>query len=138
MPIIVGFGKAVELLLPKKKGEAERITKLRAYFVDSLKEVCPEIVVNGGSREMLPNIANITFPHWSAGDVLARFDLRGLAVGTSSACASRRAVPSRTLRAMGMDDERAAASIRFSFGRPTTENEIKRALAIIKSALNNK
>ncbi len=138
VPIIVGFGKAVELLFPKKESEAKRIANLRAHFVDSLKEVFPEIVVNGGSREILPNIANITFPHWSAGDVLARFDLRGLAVGTSSACASRRAVPSRTLRAMGVSDERAAGSIRFSFGRPTTENEIKRALAIIKSALNNK
>lgn len=146
VPAIVGFAKAVELVSNSRELENKRIMGLKNYFWRELKKITPKAEINGsgnqtGSRfvlineKSLPNIINVYFPGCKAEELMARLDLAGVAVSSGSACASRSAEPSHVLLAMGLGKERARGSIRFSFGRPTAKNEIKKALKIIRGIL---
>ncbi len=150
---IVGFAKAVEIALSIKHRESRRITEIRDYFWRGLKKIYPKAEVNGmmndelrikksrsnsiihNSKFTLPNILNIYFPDYSAQDLLAKFDLAGIAVSGGSACRTRAVSPSYTIEALGYSEERAENSIRFSFGRPTAKKEIDKALKIIRKLL---
>ncbi len=82
--------------------------------------------VNGGNAPRLPNTLNVTFPGVDATRLLAALGGR-LALATGSACASAKAAPSHVLRAMGLSDAEARASVRISLGRPTTVDEAQQA-----------
>jgi cysteine desulfurase len=127
VPAIVGFGKAVELAVAERGKGTERLRGLRNLFWSGIKGMCPGADENGGG-EKLPNILNVYFPHRAAPDLLVKFDLAGIAVSSGSACSARSSKPSHVLRALGYDDERATESVRFSFGKPTTQNELSEAL----------
>jgi len=150
VPSIVGLAKAVTLAAHAREAECARISALAARFCAGLKTIFPEAEVNGpkgdtaGRGEIggdekagkrLPHILNIYFPGHDAQDLLAKFDLRGLAASSGSACRSRAAEPSYVIEALGHTPARAKSSIRFSFGRPTTPEEIDAARAIVKAAL---
>lgn len=139
VPAIVGFAKAVELAVAAREKESKRIAALRDRLWQGIKKVFPKAEVNefedGTGAATLPNILNIYFPGRAAQDLLLKWDLAGLAVSAGSACRARAVTPSYVIEALGYSKERAAASIRFSLGRPTTEQEIDGALEIMKSAL---
>ncbi|MBI2048890.1 MAG: cysteine desulfurase [Candidatus Liptonbacteria bacterium] len=145
VPSIVGFAKAVELVSNSRELENKRIAGLRDYFWQELKKICADAEVNGscGSRAgyispttyYLPNILNVYFPNYLADELLTKFNLAGLAVSSGSACRSRAVESSYVIGALGYDKERAKNSIRFSFGRPTTKEELDRALEIIRMKL---
>lgn len=135
VPLIVGLAKALELVLKNRESETKRMGDLKQYFFRELKKLCPKVERNGGEPS-LPNILNIYFPGYVAHDLLIKFDLQGLATSSGPACRSRSSEPSYVSRALGYSPERARGSIRFSFGRPTTRQEIDKALAIIKNCLH--
>ncbi|MBU6500382.1 MAG: cysteine desulfurase [Patescibacteria group bacterium] len=144
VPAIVGFSKAVELIgvgarLPvgRRELESKRILELRDYFWDELKKICSQAEINGpeNSADKLPNIINVYFPGRKAEDLLAEFDLAGLAVSAGSACRSRAVDSSYVIEALGYPKERARQSIRFSLGGPTTKVEVDNALTVIKNCL---
>ena len=141
VPGIVGFAKAVGLVSDSRELENSRIRDLRGYFWRELKRVYPDAETNPsqvalgfalgqnlGQRGSLPNILNVYFPGHKAEDLLVKFDKAGIAVSAGSACQARAARPSHVLRALGLPEERARSSIRFSFGRFTTDFEIKTVL----------
>ena len=134
VPAIVGFGKAVELVQEEKRKEEKRIRLLGEYYWHKLKEIFPRAERNGSIEKgtSLPHVLNVYFPGMRAEDMLIRLDMTGIAVSSGAACAARNAKPSHVLRAIGCNPERVEGSLRFSFGRKTTEQEIRRALEIIK------
>lgn len=132
VPAIAGFAKAVGLALEDQKSEAARIVGFRGRLWDGIKKIVPQAELNVNfMKNCLPNMLNIYFPGHEAQDILTKFDLKGLAASSGSACRSRALEASYALQAMGYSAERAKSSIRFSFGRPTTEQEVEEALAII-------
>lgn len=138
---IVGFAKAVELAAKNRDKEAKRILDLKNYFQRGLNKIYPKAQINGimnyKSRIMntLPNIINIYFPDFKSEYLLIKLDLNGIAVSSGSACVSFSAKPSHVLEALGYKEERIKSSLRFSFGKFTTKNEINAALKIIKKVL---
>lgn len=129
---IVGFGATCRILQTEMAAEAARIATLRDQLWDGIREL-PGVRLNGHPRQRLGNILNVQVGGVE-GESL-RFALRELAVSSGSACTSATAEPSYVLRAIGLSDVAAEASIRFSLGRFTTEGEVNRAVAVFCSAV---
>ena len=91
--------------------------------------------LRGDGKSTLPNILNVYFPGKKGGDLLIALDMRGIAVSSGSACAAFSAKPSHVLAALGFDDTRAGGSLRFSFGRPTTAEDIGHAIDVLREVL---
>jgi len=133
VPAIVGFAKALELALAAREKESVRLAALRDGLWENIKKAFPKAEKNG--EPGLPNILNVYFPGHAAQDLLTKFDLAGLAASSGSACNSRAIEPSYVIEALGYSKERAASSIRFSLGRPTTPTETEEAVGIIETFL---
>lgn len=127
VPAIVGFGHACVLAGQRLDREAERISQLRDRLRAGIFASLHGVYENGHLTRKLPNTLNLSFENVDGELLLA--GLRGLAVSSGAACTSALPVPSHVLRAMGVSDTLAHASLRFSLGRWTTEDEIDRATA---------
>lgn len=90
-----------------------------------------EAVVNGEGIARVPNTTNVRFDHIEGEALVIALDLKGLAVSTGAACSSGAIEPSHVLIAMGLRSDQARASIRFSLGKQTTEEDIDFALALV-------
>jgi cysteine desulfurase len=128
---IVAFGKAAELALKHLPSSPDRILALRDRFENTLLSSIDGARRNGAASPRLPNTSNLTFPGIEAETALLLFDKEGLCCSAGSACSSGSINPSHVLTAMGVSRDEARASLRFSFGRTTTEADIDRALEII-------
>jgi cysteine desulfurase len=128
---IVAFGKAAELALNHLPSSPERIRILRDRFENTLLSSVDGARRNGAASPRLPNTSNLTFPGIEAETALLLFDKEGLCCSAGSACSSGSINPSHVLTAMGVSRDEARASLRFSFGRTTTEADLDRALEII-------
>ena len=136
--LIKGFAKAIELAVKKRNSEKNRIKNLSRYFFKEIKKIVPSAVLNSSKAaktEGLPNILNINFPGYDAESLLIKFDLNGIAVSRGSACIARSSQSSYVLKEMGVSENQQRSSLRFSFGRFTTKEEISSALKIIKKTL---
>jgi len=122
VPGIVGFGEACRIAKQEIKAETERVVKLRDKLENALLAELPDTWINGDKKNRLPNTSNIGFGAVDA-RTLTR-DMHDIAVSTRSACSSGSAGPSHVLKAIGLTDDEAYSSIRFSLGRFTTEEEI--------------
>lgn len=127
-PGIVGFGKAVEIVARDRKEESKRIGELRDKLWKDIKEIAPDAEINGSEEERLPNNLHVSFPGRDNQDLLIKLDQAGLAVSIGSACSVRARKASRVVTELGLSEERATNSIRFTLGRNTTEEEIEEAL----------
>lgn len=132
VPGIVGLGKACKLAGNQMADEGERLKALRDHLENELVRM-GNIKVNGGETERLPHVVNVSFRDVD-GSKLIR-SLKGLAVSQGSACNSSVIEPSHVLKAMGISDALAYASLRLSLGRFTTEEEIKKAVQIIRGSV---
>jgi len=124
---IAGMGKAFELADPAEEGP--RLAALRARLWSGLERI-DGVRMNGDPQLAAPHILNVAFPGVD-GEAL-RFALREIAVSAGSACMSDNPEASHVLSAMGLTDAAATASIRFSFGRTTTADEIDETAARIR------
>lgn len=122
VPGIVGFGKACEICLQEMETESVKIARLRNKLESELLKL-EDVVVNGSTAHRLPNVTNISFGQ-ADGNALMTGLNKSVAVSSGSACTSASPEPSHVLKALGLDDDRAHSSIRFSAGRGTTEEEI--------------
>ena len=120
---IVAFGNACEIVKSEMSVEAERIERIREKFENSVIQRIPGTNINGG-EERLPGITNISFDGVSGEAILIGLDQKGVAVSTGSACASGTIEPSHVLMSIGKSKDEAKSSIRFSFGRFNTEDEV--------------
>ncbi len=132
---IVGMGKAAEIARIALRREAARIGGLRDILEQGLLARVPEARVNGGGAPRTPNTTNITFSGIEGEALLIALDLMGLACSTGAACSSGAVEPSHVLTAIGLPPAEARASLRFSLGRGTTEDQIRAALEIVPSTV---
>jgi len=132
VPGIVALGKASELALRGfESGDHKKIAAMRDRLEQGILAQIDEAGVNGTGAPRVPNTTNIHFDHIEGECLVIALDLKGLAVSTGAACSSGAIEPSHVLLAMGMKPDRARASIRFSLGKQTTEEEIDFALSIV-------
>ena len=130
VPGIVGLGKACELAAENQSVESHSIGTLRDYLEESLLKL-PGTRRNGPSANRLPQVTNLQFSKWLAGDLMTRLN-KQIAVSSGSACSSLSPEPSHVLMAMGLTEEEAHRSIRFSLGRFTTKEELDYAILKIR------
>ena len=119
--LIVGMGEAFRLARLEMKAENERVRALRDRLLKGLSDL-PEIYVNGDLEHRVPHNLNISFAYVEGESLMMA--VKDIAVSSGSACTSASLEPSYVLRALGLTDELAHSSIRFSIGRFTTEEEI--------------
>ncbi|MBY4678871.1 IscS subfamily cysteine desulfurase [Marinobacterium arenosum] len=129
---IVGMGEACRIAREEMDGEHQRLLALRNRFMDGIKGM-EEVYVNGSLEQRVVGNLNVSFAFVEGESLL--MSLKDLAVSSGSACTSASLEPSYVLRALGLNDELAHSSIRFSFGRFTTEEEIDYAVAQIREAV---
>ncbi|WP_227430116.1 IscS subfamily cysteine desulfurase [Psychrobacter sp. I-STPA6b] len=130
---IVGMGEAFALAKTRLQQDREHSQKLYDKLWNGVQDI-EEIYLNGDKTHHVPNIINISF-NFVEGESLM-MSLKDLAVSSGSACTSATLEPSYVLRAIGRPDELAHSSIRFSFGRYTTEEDIDRVLSEIHQAVD--
>lgn len=133
VPLIVGFGRAVEFCAKKREEENLRLSTLRDRLIDEITAAHPDAILNGSREHRLPNNANLCFPGLDAESLIMK--MKGIACSTGSACTSTSLEPSHVIRALGRNTELAHSAIRFSLGRFNTEAEISTALEIINDAV---
>ena len=131
VPGIVGLGAAAELVVRELWDDNQRISLLRSRLEQELITRCGA-KVNGNTRHRLSNTTNLCFPGLRASELISACPQ--LAISTGSACSSALPEPSHVLRAMGLSEADAYASIRISLGRMTTEEEVRRAVGMIASS----
>jgi cysteine desulfurase len=129
---IVGMGEAYRLARENMAVENERIRALRDRLLAGLQDI-PETRVNGSLERRVPHNLNISFQFVEGESLL--MGMKGIAVSSGSACTSASLEPSYVLRALGLSDEIAHSSIRFSVGRFTTAADIDAAIAMVKSTV---
>ena len=135
VPGIVGFGKAAEIAKKEMYKDAERLSKLR----DKLQtELCKleETYVNGTQDSRMPHVTNISFKHVEGEGLMMTFN-QNIAVSSGSACTSASLEPSYVLVALGLGDDLAHSSIRFSLGRFTTEEEVDAAIELVSKGVQH-
>jgi cysteine desulfurase len=129
---IVGMGEAARIAREEMAAEAQRLTALREHFWEGLRDL-GDVTINGHPTQRLPGALNLSFGGVEGESLL--MSLKDLAVSTGSACTSASLEPSYVLRALGLPDALAHSSIRFSFGRFTTTEEVDRAIAQVRTAV---
>jgi len=122
VPLIVGFGKACEIMEREGKAEGSRLRSLRDRLRARIMGRLDEVYVNGSSEHGLPGNLNLSF-NFVEGEGLM-MAIKDVAVSSGSACTSASLEPSYVLRALGVGDELAHSSIRFGLGRFNTEEEV--------------
>ena len=132
VPGIVALGKAAELAMQGfERGDDKKMSALRDRLQHGILAQVEEAGVNSDDSPRVPNTSNIYFDHIEGESMVISLDLKGLAVSTGAACSSGAIEPSHVLMAMGLQTDRARASIRFSLGKQNTEEEIDIALALV-------
>jgi cysteine desulfurase len=132
-PLCVGFGEACAIAAAEMAEESARLSRLRGRFLDLLRERVRDVRLNGAAEPRLPGNLNLAFPGVDAEKLLQACP--AVALSTGSACTSAAVEPSYVLRALGMDDARARASVRIAFGRFTTEAEVEFAADALAAAV---
>lgn len=130
----VGCAVALERAVENLKENDKKIAALRDKFVKATLENIEGAHVNGGG-EILPSHANISFDGCDGENVLFLLDLNGVAVSTGSACSAGAVAPSHVLTAMGLGEKRVKSAVRFTFGKYNTEEEVDRAVSVLKAAV---
>ena len=119
---IVGMGEAFKIAQDEMEKDNKHIKNLSDIFYKEISEI-EEIFLNGNKKNKVPNITNVSFAYIEGESLIMA--LQDVAVSSGSACTSASLEPSYVLRALGRPDELAHSSIRFSFGRFTTEEEVR-------------
>jgi cysteine desulfurase len=132
---IVGFGKAAELSRERLAEDAVRIGGMRNRLEKTILDRVPGARVNGDASRRVPNTTNLTIPGAGGEALLIALDLQGVACSTGAACSSGAVEPSHVLLAIGLSQEDARSSLRFSLGRLTTTAEIDYALSVIPGVI---
>ncbi len=132
VPGIVGLGKAAQLAKEAlDRGDDKKAAAMRDRLQQGILAQVEEAGVNGDGAPRVPNTTNIHFDHIDGEAMVIALDLKGVAVSTGAACSSGAIEPSHVLLAMGLRNDQARASIRFSLGKQTVDDDIDIALALV-------
>jgi len=131
---IVGLAKAIEILDEELPEAMLHMETLRNRLEKELKANIPDLQINGEMLSRICNTSSITFPGMDGEGLLIHLDSQGIAASMGSACSSGALEPSRVLLNMGLSSQDAKSTLRFSFSRFSTEEEVQQALAILTKA----
>ncbi len=136
VPGIVGFGKAAEIAENEMEDDAIRTAYLRDKLEKGLMESLEEVYLNGSKKHRMPNVTNLSFKHVEGEGLMMTFN-QNIALSSGSACTSASLEPSYVLIALGLGDDLAHSSLRFSLGRFTTEEEVDYSIEAIAKGVNH-
>lgn len=135
VPGIVGFGVAAELAVSHFE-ETAALAGLRNAFEKEIIEQIEGVEINGDPNDRLPNTSNLYFPGVDGEGLLILLDEAGVCCSPGSACSTGDVKPSRIVKAMGHSSARARSSVRFSFSRYNTRDEVGEAVAAVKKSVD--
>jgi cysteine desulfurase len=127
----VGLATALELVQSGRREEAVRLQALQQDFFKQLEAKLPRAVINGSRKWRLPNNVHVTLPGQDNERLLIQLDEAGIMAAAGSACSASNETPSHVLRAMGLDDDDAQASLRFTMGRATSASQLGLAVSTL-------
>ncbi len=127
----VGLAAALELVQANRHDEARRLQELQKQFIDAVSEELPQAIIRGSRKLRLPNNVHLTIPGADNERLLIQLDEAGIMAAAGSACSASSEMPSHVLRALGLSDDEARASLRFSMGRATTAEQVKTTVATL-------
>jgi cysteine desulfurase len=131
VPGCIGFAKALQLVQTKRREETERLMDLRQLAFDLIVDRLPGAVINGSQKHRLPNNIHLTVPGQDNERLLVELDERGILAAAGSACSASDDEPSHVLRAMGISDKDAQASLRLTMGKETTESQLRTLVQVL-------
>lgn len=134
-PLTRGLATAVRLAVEGREKHVAHLKELRDELEDRVREVVPDVVVNGDVEHRLPGISHLSFPGCEGDALLMLLDARGVSCSTGSACSAGVAQPSHVLLATGAAPETALSSLRLSLGRTSTREDIDRLVEEIGPAV---
>ena len=135
VPGVVGFAEAFRIADRDREENFKYVSSLRDRFIDKVLAEVPYVKLNGPRENRIPANADFSFEYIEGESILFSLDLAGIAVSSGSACSSGSLEPSHVLLSLGVPEELAHGSIRFSFGKHNTEEEIDYAVDVLKNAV---
>lgn len=134
-PAVIGMAKALQFAVAEMDENNAKIAKLRDHFVDRVLAEIPYVRFNGNREHRIPSVANFSFEFVEGEGILMLMDRHGVAVSSGSACSSGSLDPSHVLLAMGVPIEVSHGSIRFSFGKDNTMDEVDYTVDALKDTI---
>ena len=135
VPGIIAFGEAARLAREELAQRSNHDRALRDKFEAAVRDRIGDVVMNGDREQRLDHLSNMSFRFIEGEGLLINLDLEGIAVSTGSACSSGTLEPSPVIRALGVDDELARGSIRFSFGKDNPEADVDYTVEVLVRAV---
>ena len=123
-PAIVAFAAAATDVIAERDANYKKVSALRALLKERIAAAIPDAQFNGDAPQMLPGVLNVTFPGTESDSLLLLLDAEGICSSTGSACSAGVQRPSHVLMAIGLSEDQARSSLRFSLGLTNTEAEI--------------
>lgn len=131
----VGFSKALELAQNMRRDESARLKSLQMRFIERLQKAAPDTIINGSLKYRLPNNVHVTLSGCDNERLLIGLDENGILAAAGSACSASNEEPSHVLKAIGVSEVDAQASLRFTMGRDTTAEAVDRAVRTLSQLL---
>lgn len=127
----IGFSTALDIAQNMRHAEAERLKQIQQAFLKQVNQVLPMAVINGSLKRRLPNNVHLTLPGKDNERILIQLDEAGVQAAAGSACSASSEEPSHVLKAIGLTDKDAQASIRFTLGRGSTLAMISKTVKLL-------
>lgn len=134
----VGFATALDLVQSDRQEESKRLQALQQQFISGIETSIESAILNGSRKYRLPNNVHFTLPNSDNERILIELDEAGIQAAAGSACSASDETPSHVLRALGLSDEVARASLRFTMGRATTSAHIDTLLQTLQKLVQQK
>lgn len=134
----IGFSVALEITQEMRHQEAKRLQTIQQEFFKLITQELPRAVINGSLKRRLPNNVHLTFPDMDNERLLIQLDEAGVQAAAGSACSASNEESSHVLKSIGLTDQEARASIRFTLGRATTSDTIKRTVELLASLIKSR
>lgn len=131
----VGLAAALDIVQAERRETGRRLQGLQQLFIAELEKMLPDVIVNGSRKQRLPNNIHVTLPGQDNERLVFALEERGILAAAGSACSAASGEPSHVLRAIGLSDESARASLRFTMGRGTAEDDVRRTVVALSSCL---
>lgn len=133
LPGIIGLAKALEISVQQQEKNYQYIKKLKEYFMHKLKQIIPDIAFNGDVQNSMVSVLNVRFPSSEYDDMLLfQLDIQGISASAGSACTSGSTVGSHVLHALGLSENEIKNSVRFSFSRFNTQQDLDYTLSVLE------
>jgi cysteine desulfurase len=132
LPGIMGLVKALEISVQNQQKNYQYIKQLKQYFMEKIKEIIPSVTFNGDVENSMVSVLNVRFPSSEYEDMLLfQLDIQGISASAGSACTSGSTIGSHVLHALGLSESEIKNSVRFSFSRFNTHEDIDYTLEVL-------